>query len=210
MSKTWADLRVDVCGLSSDIWASVQMWEHSSSQVWVVLHVWMQLGQETNHTYLNNPSLTAQIHTCTQETNTHRDVKNTPTPSWGTCLTQSGMCLFPPLLWNDSVSSGGFERLKPCLEDNLGWTIWSRFPSLFSGFPLSSHVRKRKNIFVVLTCNRNAPRMWFTASNSTPFAAETAACAAFKASSELCNLYLFHYWSLPVASAHLDTSAHPV
>lgn len=56
----------------------------------------------------------------------------------------------PILLRNDSVSTGGFERLKPCLEDNLGVTIWSRFRSHFSGSSLFSHERiQKQKLFVV-------------------------------------------------------------
>ncbi len=46
--------------------------------------------------------------------------------------------------------------------------------------------------------------------NSTAFVAERAACAASQASGELYNLYKYYYWSLPVASAHLDASAIPL
>lgn len=46
--------------------------------------------------------------------------------------------------------------------------------------------------------------------NWTAFVAERAACAASQTSGELYNLYLYNYWSLPVASAHLEASAIPL
>lgn len=102
---------------------------------------------------------------------------------------------------------------KPCSEDNLGRTIWSRFSLFFSGFSSVSHERmERKCLFVVLKCNWKVTWIWFTSSNGqfNAFVAEMAACAASQASGELYNLYLHYYWSLPVASAHLDAPAIPL
>ncbi len=88
--------------------------------------------EKTNHTYLSNPSLTAcqQTHICTQE-QIYTDILNMQTPSGETGLTQSWMCLLPYFFETTVLPLG--ETGKPCLEDNLGGTIWSRF-SLFSLF----------------------------------------------------------------------------
>lgn len=166
MSKTWDILKAeararqrplpiaDACGVSSDIWATARMWEHSSRQVWVVLRVSMQLGQKTNRTYLSNPSLTATDTHLYTGTNTHRDTKHAD-PQWGDLFATELHVFIPLLLWNDSVSIGDFERLKPCLEDNLGRTIWSRFPSLFSVFFSFSIERMKKTTFCSLEMHMN-------------------------------------------------------
>lgn len=147
-------------------------------------------------------------HICTQEV-THSVTKHAD-PQWGDLFDTELYVFIPFLLRNDSVSTGGFERLKPCLEDNLGVTIWSRFRSDFSGSSLFSHERKQKQkLFVVFKSNSNVTWLWFTLQmdNWTSIVAETATFAAAHASGELYNLYLHHYWSLPVASAHLAASA---
>lgn len=125
----------DACGVSRDIWATAQMWETQlKTRVGGVPCVSMQLGQKTNHIYLSNPSPAASTHRNKHtHTYTHTGWKFGP-PAEETCLTQSCKCLFPPLLWNDSVSIGGFEGAKPCLEDNLVRTIWSRFHYSFLWF----------------------------------------------------------------------------
>lgn len=138
MSKTWNSVNAeacarqrpvstaDACGLCSDIWATSQMWEYSSRQMWVVLHVWMQLGQKTNRVYLSNPSMTTSTHICTQE-QIHTEMLTKQTPGEETCLTQCCMCLFPFRFEMTAFHLECLERLKPCLKDNLGATIWSRF-----------------------------------------------------------------------------------
>lgn len=162
MSKTWDNLKAeacarqrplpiaDACGGSGDIWATAQMWEYSSRQVWVVPCVSMQLGQKTNRTYLSNPSLTVQkqTHVCTQE-QIKRVILNIQTPSGETCCHRAAYASvsLTVLLWNSRVATGGSERLH-VLEDNLCWTIWSTFSCLFSGFPLFPKKRWTKKIFL--------------------------------------------------------------
>lgn len=81
---------------------------------------------------------------------------NTQTPHWGDLFDTEMHVFIPFLLRNDSVSNRGFERLKPCLEDNLGVTIWSRFRSHFSGSSLFSHERiQKQKLFVDSKSNTN-------------------------------------------------------
>lgn len=87
-------------------------------------------------------------------TNTHTGWTFGP-PAEETCLTQSCKCLFLPLLWNDSVSIGGFEGAEPCLEDNLVRTIWSRFHYSFLWFFFSLPKEIKHFFFSVLILSRN-------------------------------------------------------
>lgn len=71
-------------------------------------------------------------------------------PNEETCLTQSWVCLLPRFVETTVVPLGGLtETGKPCSEDNLSGTIWSRFRlfSLYFWFPLIFMKRVRVRVF---------------------------------------------------------------
>lgn len=123
----------------------------AQEQAWVGPRIWMQPRQKTNCVYLPNPSPTAPVHIRTQE-QTGAGMLTRRTPGEETCL------FIPRPLWNVCGSIRGFERPKPCLEDNLGRTIWSRFPLFsldFLFFPRKETKREERE--KTLSCKKDVP-----------------------------------------------------
>lgn len=168
--------------------------------VWVVLCVWMQLGLKTNHTYLSNPSLTALLQT-------HKDTRRAD-PKWRDLLyTQLNVFDF----FETTCGRLGLKEAgQPCPEDNLSRTIWSRLSFFFSS--LCHERRREKCVFCGLEMQfeRHIISVLLQLDDWETWSRKGKSFTASQASRELHNLYLYYYWSLPVASAHLDAPAIPL